>query len=98
MDNKEQLYLYKKEYKKCENTNNYLLQAAKEGNKRIIKYIYRNYECSQDLNMAFRESCSNGHLDTAQWLYALDKKTKIHVDNEYAFIMSCQNGHLTTAQ
>ncbi len=44
--------------------------------------------------MAFRLSCYKGYIDMAKWLYGLDGKINIHVDNDYAFFQSCYSGKL----
>ena len=78
-------YIYKKlrEYKNCKNKNDYMKKAAKEGNKKIIKYIYKNYECSlKDLNMTFKLICKYGHLNDSKMVIHIRWKNKYSCNNE----------------
>lgn len=46
----------------------------------------------------FRETCFNGHLDVAQWLYKTYPDINMIRDLDYVFGWSCRNGHLEVAQ
>jgi hypothetical protein len=46
---------------------------------------------------AFRESCINGYIDIAEWLFNLDKCINIHINNEQIFRFVCANGYLDVA-
>ena len=73
-----------------------------------IKYnenINENFKTLIDLNRLqelFDLSCSNGHTETALWLYELskidgNKKININANTDKAFRWSCLNGHKGTA-
>lgn len=51
---------------------------------------------------AFKESCSEGYLYVARWLYELsineNIKINIHINNNDILKQSCINGHLDVAR
>jgi RNAse (barnase) inhibitor barstar len=52
---------------------------------------------------AFRQSCYNGHIEVAKWLWDISSKEinspiNIHAKNEDAFLRSCYNGHIELAK
>ena len=58
---------------------------------------------SYNNEQAFRLSCHNGHLEVAQWLLQIPKKTgrpdiDISIHDEEAFRFACYDGHLLVAQ
>jgi len=46
---------------------------------------------------AFRESCTHGHLDIAQWLYTLGN-INVHQQDDHNFHWSCAYGKLNVAK
>ena len=55
------------------------------------------------ISIAFKFSCRNGHLHTAEWLYNLsnmDNNTKININetDDIAFRYTYQNGHINIAE
>jgi len=55
------------------------------------------YKRDEHINSYFSESCKNGHLEMAQWLYSFGG-VDIHANNEKAFRFACYRGHLEVAQ
>jgi len=51
--------------------------------------------CAQN-DLAFIQSCNNGHIKIAKWLY--DKGANIRAKDDSAFIFSCFNEHIKIAK
>src|SRR5690606_4712919 len=85
-------FLVLNESEKCD----VIQKCAKRGYLTLIKYFL---PCSKRIHDdAFELSCSNGHLDIAQWLWDTFKDINVHAQNDWAFTHSCWNGHLDVAQ
>ena len=83
------------EYKQCE--YNYYISFF-EINKNIptCRHYIKTYikDIRRYNEIAFINSCYNGHLEVVKFLWSLNQGINIHVDNEYAFEWSCANGHI----
>jgi hypothetical protein len=57
-------------------------------------------ECGVDVDEAFRESCSGGHLGVAKWLASTFNLTAddARADDNYALRHICEDGHLAEAE
>src|SRR5437773_408905 len=74
--------------------------ACKNGDLNEAKqaFITERLDIHAHDDRAFRWSCSNGHLTTAQWLSSLDNKVDIHAYDDCAFRSSCVDRHLSISQ
>ena len=63
-----------------------------------ITYLVELYpDLKNKIEQAFYHSCSNGHLEMAQWLYQINSTLSIYTQEE-SFRRACQYGHLPVAQ
>lgn len=78
----------------CGTLKNAMWFGDLEISKHLFNRIKPNFD---DIERAFRWSCSYGNIDIAKWLYSLDN-VDIHADYDFTFIWSCRNNHLDVAK
>lgn len=72
--------------------SNVVIKTCYHGKLNIIQYLYSidNNIILNNIDMSFHESCIQGHLELAKWLYnSFDIKPNIHLNRDKAFILSC---------
>jgi hypothetical protein len=76
------------------------LKACMYGKLIVAQELFTNNKINIHTNNdeVFRSTCSQGHINIAQWLYRLDDKPNIHAEDEFAFRFVCYNGHINIAQ
>lgn len=64
--------------------------------------LHPDIDISANDEHAFRQACSNGHLEVAQWLIQISKERGQDIDisarDELAFRWACVKGHLVVAK
>ena len=83
-------------YYKLHGYNYYLMFFVVNKNIPTCRHYIRSYikDIHQYNELAFQNSCYNGHIEVVKFLWSLKQGINIHTDNELAFRESCYNGHL----